>query len=148
MNSSTNRRLRTNSYTDDYKERQKQTSIHYLLFQLNEKKRCLKKLKAQDISTLSKVELNHYNKVLEMELKKRKTFIKKLSDLGYSADGRGRPRKNPCDLYKVTNKRMTIYLTPDTHKYLKDLNSSDTITNISSFINELISSYKRIASEE
>jgi hypothetical protein len=147
MNTS-NRTARSGLSPKEYEERKRASSINLLLLELSDCKSLIKELKGKDISAYNNSELHHHNKSLDLEKRKKKAFIKRLADLGYEADKRGRPRKDANEKYKSTHERMTVYFNPSTLNYLKELKRKEIISDISSFINELVTSYIRITGAE
>jgi hypothetical protein len=144
MNTS-NRTARSGLSPKEYEERKRASSTNLLLLELSDCKILIKELKGKDISAYNNSELHHHNKSLDLEKRKKKAFIKKLADLGYEADKRGRPRKDANEKYKSTHKRTTVYFSTEIFEYLVSLKKSNEIPNVSHFINELLSSYKCLA---
>ncbi|AWI03109.1 hypothetical protein [Clostridium drakei] len=135
--------MKTKSITN-YKERLeilRQNSIKTKLIELNQCKELIFQLKKQDTSSMTKSELYHHERKLNLQVNKKKILIQKLSILGYNADRRGRPTKDDSQKYKNTHIRMTCYFTTHNSKILKDLKEQGSIENISSFLNELLESY-------
>ena len=147
MNTS-NRTARSGLSPKEYEERKRASSINLLLLELSDCKSLIKELKGKDISAYNNSELHHHNKSLDLEKRKKKAFIKKLADLGYEADKRGRPRKDANEKYKSTHERMNVYFSPDNLARLKKLKSDGIIPNISYLVNELVTSYIRITGGE
>jgi hypothetical protein len=151
MNTSTNisnRGTRSNLAPKEYEERKRASSINLLLLELSDCKSLIKELKSKDTSYFNKFEMHHHKNALDLEKRKKKAFIKKLADLGYEADKRGRPRKDANEKYKSTHERMNVYFSPDNLARLKKLKSDGIVPNISFLVNELVTSYLRITGGE
>lgn len=121
--------------------------INRLLSELYNCKNSIKELRKEDVSFMTRSELHHHQRKLDLQVKKRKILLQTLSSLGYNADKRGRPKKNDADKYKNTHTRITCYFTKDNTKILKDLKEQGSIENISSFLNELLQSYFNLSKD-
>ncbi|MFL0167931.1 hypothetical protein [Candidatus Clostridium helianthi] len=122
--------------------------INGLLLELYHCKNSIKELRKKDVSFMTRSDLHHYQRKLDLQVKKRKILLQTLSSLGYNADKRGRPKKNDTDKYKNTHTRITCYFTKDNSKILKDLKEQGSIENISSFLNELLRSYFALSKDD
>ncbi|MFT5874694.1 MAG: hypothetical protein ACI8WT_003665 [Clostridium sp.] len=125
----------------EYTEKLKDNKIKSLLTKLEDCKSLIKSLKKQDTSLSSGSELFHLNRILNLQLRKKKFLSEQLLNLGYITDRRGRPKKNVDDRYKSKHIRMACYFTPQNIENIKELKDQCSIDNVSSFLNELIAAY-------
>lgn len=135
---------------DDYKKRAlsaerseilRKNTIKCELINLNQCKGLIVQLKKEDTSSMTKLELHHHERRLDLQTRRKKAILEKLLKIGYKADRRGRPTKNERDKYKSVHTRIACYFTEDNAKLLRGLKEQGSIKNISDFLNELLESY-------
>lgn len=122
--------------------------IKKLISEFNDCKDLIKNLRKEDTFSMSKSEFYHYQKKLDLQVKKRLILLSKLSSLGYHADKRGRPKKNDSEKYKFKHTRMSCYFTKNNIQALKTLKEEGSIENISAFLNELLDTYFSLVTKD
>jgi hypothetical protein len=126
----------------------KKNTIQSRLKDLNNCKKLISELKKEDTSSMTKLELHHHQKELELQVKKKRILLQRLLNLGYNAGKIGRPKKNDSEKYKNTHTRITCYFTKGNSKILKELKDQGDIENISAFLNELLDAYFSLTTKD
>lgn len=116
--------------------------IHQQLQSLHDVKQNLQDFKQQLAAT--------NNPPLQKQLEKRIYFQKqqltailgRLKNAGY-VEKRGRPKKEITDTYKANRVKFTAHLQQEQMVYVKELQATGQITNVSAFLDELITQHQK-----
>ena len=129
-------------YLRSEQEKQKIRSILQVQEQLQQKKEERKALEHQLLHAESDQIKRTYTFRLERNQNAIIKLLSRLKNLGV-IEKRGRPKKAEGTHYQEKRKKFTAHLLPQTVEYLQTLKTNGSISNISSFLDELVTEHQK-----
>lgn len=129
-------------YLRSEQEKQKMRSILQAQEQLQQKKEDRKELEYQLLHAKSDQEKRTYTFRLERNQNATIKLLSRLKNLGV-IEKRGRPKKAEGTHYQEKRKKFTAHLLPQTVEYLQTLKNNGSISNISAFLDDLVTEHQK-----
>ena len=124
------------------KDRQNKIAIQQSLELLQAKKQERQQLQQQLLHAVTVEEKRLYSVKLDRCNSAITKISSRLKNLGVE-EKRGRPKKADGERYQEQRKKFTAHLLPETLAYLQQLKATDSIANISAFLEELIAEHRK-----
>lgn len=124
------------------KDRKKKIAIQQSLELLQVKKQERQQLQQQLLHAVTVEEKRLYSVKLDRCNSAITKISSRLKNLGVE-EKRGRPKKADGERYQEQRKKFTAHLLPETLAYLQQLKATDSIANISAFLEELIAEHRK-----
>lgn len=124
------------------KDRQNKIAIQQSLELLQVKKQERQQLQQQLLHAVTVEEKRLYSVKLDRCNSAITKISSRLKNLGVE-EKRGRPKKADGERYQEQRKKFTAHLLPETLAYLQQLKATDSIANISAFLEELIAEHRK-----
>ncbi|WP_342533892.1 hypothetical protein MHB40_03175 [Lysinibacillus sp. FSL K6-0057] len=128
-----------------WKEQANQKNEQYIqqqLQSLHDVKQNLLDFKQQLAATNNSALHKQLEKRIHFQEQQMTNILGRLKNAGY-VEKRGRPKKEVADTYKANHIKFTAHLQKEQLDYVKQLQSTGQITNVSAFLDELITQHQK-----